>query len=226
MALSVPELAKRLQVNESRVRLLVQSGRIPAQRIAGRWVIDEADAAEYRPGVPAGRPLSERSAWQLALNAWGVGACQPSGHDLTPVERHRLKQRLDRLQESHDPLALICSLLAKRAEKAELSASPADIAELREDPRLRLSGVSHKASGLHSNSELEAYVSREDYDVLVQDWLLVRPRPGQRPNVFLHVAENVPAELPPLLIAVDLAERRGAREQKAAGEILKSLRPY
>lgn len=52
-------------VNESRARLLVQSGRIRAQKVGGRWVIDEADAAHHRAGVPAGRPLSERSAWHL-----------------------------------------------------------------------------------------------------------------------------------------------------------------
>lgn len=223
MALSVPELAKRLHVNESRARLLVQSGRIPAQRVGGRWVIEEADAAQYRSGAPAGRPLSERSAWQLALNAGSDAARGPSESDLSPVERHRLKQRLGRLRESPDPLPLVCSLLAKRAEKVELSCSPADLGELREDPRLRLSGVSHKASGLLSNSEVEAYVNRKDYAALIRNWFLVKPRVGQRPNVILHVANDVPEQLPPLLIAADLAERRGVREQQAAREILRRI---
>lgn len=220
MALSVPELAKRLHVNESRARLLVQSGRIPAQRVGGRWIIDEADAAHYRAGVPAGRPLSERSAWQLLLYS-----CRNPVHHvdhlvLSPVEKHRVNLRWERLLESSDPLMLVCSLLAKRAEKVELSSSPADLAELREDPRIRLSGVSHPDSGLLSNSEVEAYVSRQNFEALVKDWFLVKPSAGKRPNVLLHIAEEVPEELPPLLVAADLAERPGVREQQAAREII------
>lgn len=222
MPLSVPELAKHLNVNESRARLLVQSGRIPAQKVAGRWVIDEADVSRYRPAAP-GRPLSERSAWQLIRHARNAAAHDPA-EDLDPVERYRLKQRLHRLQDSPDPLNLICSLLAKRADKAEFSSSPADIAGLREDPRLRLSGVSHPDSGLLSSSELEAYVSRKNFGELVKDWFLVKASAGQRPNVVLHVADDVPDELPPLLIAADLAERPGFREQQAAREILRSIR--
>jgi len=222
MPLSVPELAKRLNVNVSRARLLVQSGRIPAQQVAGRWVIDEADVGRYRPAAP-GRPLSERSAWQLIRHARNAAAHDPA-EDLDPVERYRLKQRLHRLQDSSDPLNLICSLLAKRAEKVEFSSSPADIAGLREDPRLRLSGVSHPDSGLLSSSELEAYVSRKNFGELVKDWFLLKASAGQRPNVVLHVADDVPDELPPLLIAADLAERPGFREQQAAREILRSMR--
>lgn len=223
MPLSIRELAKRLHVNESRARLLVQSGRIRAQRVGGRWVIEEADAAQYRPGAPAGRPLSERSAWQLIKHAGNLAVHGPADPDLSPIERHRLNQRLQRLREFPDPLNLICSLLAKRAEKAEYSSSPADIAELRADPRLRLSGVSHPDSGLLSNSDVEAYLSRKDFDALIRDWFLVKPRPGQRPNVVLHVAEDVPDELPPLAIAADLAERPGIREQEAAREIIRRI---
>ncbi|MDJ0354460.1 helix-turn-helix domain-containing protein [Pseudarthrobacter sp. PH31-O2] len=218
MPLSVPELAKRLHVNESRARLLVQSGRIPAQQVAGRWVIDEADAGRYLPAAP-GRPLSERSAWQLIRHANSAAA-----HDsieLYPVELYRLKQRLHRLQNSSDPLSLLRSLLAKRAEKAELSSSPADLAELREDHRLRLSGVSHPDSGLLSGSEVEAYVSRADFNAVLRDWFLVKVAAGQRPNVVLHVADEVPAVLPPLAVAADLAERSGVREHNAALDLIR-----
>ncbi len=153
MALSVPELAKRLHINESRARLLVQSGRIRAQKVGGRWVIDEADAAHHRAGVPAGRPLSERSAWHLLKHAGNQTAHEVDDHDLSPVDKHRLSQRRARLLQSSDSLRLVCSLLAKRAEKAEFSSRPADLAELREDPRIRFSGVSHPESGLLSNSK-------------------------------------------------------------------------
>lgn len=232
MPLSIPELAKRLNVNESRARLLVHSGRIRGQRVGGRWLVDEADAAQYQPGAPAGRPLSERSAWQLIEFNWVAVPLdqdffernpEASNPELLPVEKHRLNQRICRLRESSDPLPLLRSMLAKRAEKAELSSSPADIVELRDDPRIRLSGVSHPDSGLLSNSEVEAYVSRRDFESVIKDWLLVKAAPGRRSNVLLHVAEEVPEELPPLLIAADLAERPGVREQDAAREIVRRM---
>lgn len=222
MALSPAEAALRLKISERRVRALLEEGRIPAQRVSGRWVINESDVSRYQTGSPAGRPLSEHNAWQFVMYARNAGARLQAGSHLSPVEKHRLNKRLERLQESADPLGLIRSLLGKRAEKVELSSSPADIGELRLDPRLRLSGVSHPDSGLLSNSEVEAYVGRKDHDALVRDWFLVKD-PGQRPNVILHVAENVPEELPPLVIAADLAERPGVREQEAAREIIRRM---
>jgi hypothetical protein len=210
-------------MSERRVRALLEGGRIPAQRVSGRWVIDEADIARYQPGNPAGRPLSERSAWQLIRHARNAAVHGLAAPDLAKVERHRLKQRLDRLQESPDPLSVIRSLLGRRAAKAELSSSPADLMELREDPRLRLSGVSHPDAGLLSNSELEAYVSRKDYEQVVKDWFLVKAAAGQRPNVVLHVAEEVPEELPLLVVAADLAERPGVREHNAARDIIRRI---
>lgn len=223
MALSPAEAAERLDISERRVRALLKEGRIPAQRVSGRWVIDELDVNQYRPGRPAGRPLSERNAWQFVLLTANTQKQGADFFELSAVEKHRLHRRLCRLQAASDPLSLLSSLLAKRAEKEEYSSSPADLAELREDDRLRLSGVSHKASGLLSNSEIEAYVSRKDFDSLILDWFLVKPRQGQRPNVVLHVAEEVPDELPLLLVAADLAERPGVREQDAALDLIRRI---
>lgn len=231
MPLSIPELAKRLNVNESRARHLVQSGRIPGQRVGGRWVVDESDAARYQPGAPAGRPLSERSAWQFALlvpecldlNAGKEDLFLEFKLKLSPVEKFRAKQRVSRWVDSSFSLPLLRSLLANRADRLEYSASPGDIPELKKDDRLRPSGVSHPDAGLLANAELEAYVERDDVDGLVKDWFLVKAEPGQRANVVLHVAEEVPDELPLLVVAADLAERPGAREQQAARALVRSV---
>ncbi|MDR6686874.1 excisionase family DNA binding protein [Arthrobacter sp. 1088] len=228
MALSIPELAKRLNVNESRARQLVQSGRIRGQRVGGRWIVDEADAVQYRPGKPAGRPLSERSAWQLMSCFWedSPGRSLLAYFEPSPVEKHRLKQRINRLEESPDLLKLLAAWLANRAEKFEFSSSPDDIAELREDKRIHLSGVSHPRSRLLANSEVEAYVRRDELKDVVRDWFLVESIPRKRPNVILRAAEQVPDELPPLVVAADLAERPGVREQQAAREILRSVHAH
>lgn len=231
MPLSIPELAKRLDVNESRARHLVQSGRIRGARVGGRWLVDEAEAAKYQPGGPAGRPLSERSAWQFALL---VSECLDDDAQedpflecdlrLSPVEKYRAKQRVSRWVDSSFSLPLLRSFLANRADRWELSASPSDIPELKKDSRLRPSGVSHPEAGLLANSELEAYVERDDVDALVKDWFLVKAEPGQRSNVVLHVAEMLPDELPLLVVAADLAERPGAREQQAAQALVRCVR--
>lgn len=230
MPLSIPELAKRLNVNESRARHLVQSGRIRGQRVGGRWVIDEADAAQYQPGAPAGRPLSERNAWLFAEavgSAWKsqwVDLAASLLVDASPVEKHRLNQRLRRWEDASFSFPLLLSLMANRADKLEYLASPGDIPELKKDPRLRPSGVSHPDAGLLANAELEAYVSRNDADAVVRDWFLVKAEPGQRANVVLHVAEQVPDEIPLVVVAADLAERPGAREQQAARELVRGIR--
>lgn len=222
MALSISELANRLHVNESRARHLVHSGRIRGQRVGGRWIVEEADAAQYRPGKPAGRPLSERSAW-LLMSSFGDESPSRSlldDFELSPIEKHRLNERIKRLQDSPDSQELLAAWLANRAEKFEFSSNPADIAELRADKRIHVSGVSHPRSGLLANSELEAYVRRDQLMDVVKDWFLVEPAFGKRPNVVLRAAEQIPHELPPLAVAADLAERPGVREQQAAREIL------
>jgi excisionase family DNA binding protein len=228
MVLSIPELAKRLNVNDSRARQLVHSGRIRGQRVGGRWIVEEADAAQYRPGKPAGRPLSERSAWQLMSCFWDDSQRHPllEYFEPSPVEKHRLNERISRLQDSPASLELLAAWLANRAEKFEFSSSPADIAELREDKRIHLSGVSHSRSGLLTNSELEGYVQRDELRDVVKDWFLVESVPGKRPNVVLRAAERIPDELPPLVVAADLAERPGVREQQAARDILRSIHAH
>lgn len=221
MLLSVPELARRLGIAESRARVLVASGRIPGQRVGGRWVIDELDAANYRK-LAAGRPLTEQSAWQF-IRAIQDPAGVP-GQDLDAVVRHRLDRRIRRFHEAADPVAFVVSLLARRADKVLLSASPSDLAGLREDHRLRLAGVSHPDSRLLSGLELEAYVARSDLTGIIKDWFLLPPEPGTRPNVTIRAADVVPDEIPPLALAADLADRPGSREQQAAFEIIGGLR--
>lgn len=223
MFLSPAEAAIRLKISERRVRALLEDGRIPAERVSGRWVIAESDVSKYQPGGLAGRPLSEKSAWQLALQAWVDASRRAPAPELSAVEKYRANQRLARLKDAPDPLALIRSWLVNRAEKVEFSSSPSDLGQMRDDQRIRLSGVSHPDSGLLANSELEAYVCRKDFDSLIRDWFLVKAAAGQRPNVVLHVADEIPEKLPPLLVAADLAERAGVREQNAARDIIRSI---
>lgn len=212
MALSISQLSERLGVSPNRARNLVAHGLIKGERVGRQWVVDESEAARYQPR--AGRPLS-------AVNAWRLASYPSGGEDAHPMEASRIREHIASLLRASDPVVKLCSLMAARAEKAEFAANPADLADLREDPRVRLSGVSHPLSGLLSSSEIEGYVSRKDLDSIVEEWFLLERRAGQRPNVVLHVVDEVPQELPPLFIAADLADRRGAREHQAARELIR-----
>ena len=113
-------------------------------------------------------------------------------------------------------------MLARRADNELLSCPRADLADLRRDARIRLSGVSHPEAGLLTNAEVEAYVDRRDFHALTKHWFLTN---GQRPSILFHLTENIPTELGLLAVATDLAERCGTREKAAAADIIDRLRP-
>lgn len=170
--------------------------------------------------------MSPRNAWLLIQAGSGLTAEMAGVAGPAPIERCRLNQRLQRLAEASDPLNLLLSMLARRADKLEVSAARADLAGLIVDPRLRLSGASHPASGLLSNAEVEAYADTSDVEGLIKDWFLTGAAAGGRPNVLLHVMDDVPQKLELMAIAADLAERSGVREHQAAGKLAEGLRPF
>ena len=130
----------------------------------------------------------------------------------------RRPDMLERLRSSSRPEELLAAWFAKRAERCSYNAQPADLDDLRRDPRVRLSGVSHEASGLLAGREVEGYVSRAQLDGLVREFLLT-PAPVGKGNVLLHVAEDE-GDVPVLLVAADLAEHSGVRERQAARALL------
>lgn len=57
MILSVKQVASRLNVSPRRVRALIGSGRLPATRFAGVWLIEEKSLALVQNRKP-GRPIT------------------------------------------------------------------------------------------------------------------------------------------------------------------------
>lgn len=66
--ISVSQAADRLGVSVQRVHQHIADGSVPAERIGHQWAIDEADLVRL-DRRPAGRPLSPKSAWVLAIVA-------------------------------------------------------------------------------------------------------------------------------------------------------------
>lgn len=58
--LSVPEVAKELDVSEGRVRQLIYADELPAERVGWQWVIRRPDLEAYKEQRrPPGRPPSD-----------------------------------------------------------------------------------------------------------------------------------------------------------------------
>jgi excisionase family DNA binding protein len=218
MSIGVSEVAKRLGVSQVRVRQLIHEGHLDAQKVAGSWIVEEAQLAGKVWLKAAGRPMSPKNALALAQELEGQKSPQ-----LSAVERHRLQRHLRNLAVHVNPKGQLQAWLAGRAEGMEFVISPADIPEFREDNRIKLSGVSDPRSGLLPGNEVEAYVAKRDMPMIGKDWFLVAAGPGVQANVKLRAMNCLPGEVPAMFSAMDLAERSGPREQAAADSIIKDV---
>jgi hypothetical protein len=109
------------------------------------------------------------------------------------------------------------SLLRNRARRTLYRAADADLAALREDFRWE-SIMSPAASGIAS-VDLDGYVSPDNVKPLTEKFLLM---PSDDANVVIHVLPEGQKAYPgsKLLLAADLAEQRGPREELRASELL------
>lgn len=206
---SVRTAAQHLGISEQEVRRRLVAGRMRGEKVSGVWLIDPGSL----PTVPAnrGRPLDAASAWALAAAADGQSLDR-----LSAVQRHRSLRRLAKLAESPDPLPLVRSWMAQRADKLRLSA--ADLDGVRADRRVVLSGVSDPRSGIFAPDTVEGYVLRGDVEQLRREHLLV-PADSGRANVLLRVVTELPEPLPWLIVVADLADG-GPREAQQAENLL------
>lgn len=214
MALNVAEAAKRLGITERRLRALIQAGDIYAERVGGRWVLEEAAVARHEARVA--RPLSSHNAWAM------IDLAEGKRPDLSAGAAYRARSRLRRLLASNEPERLLRSWLSSRAERRTFRASPHDLADLRSDARLIVSGVSHPMSGISASDITEGYVQASDLQALVRDLLLLEA-PDGRGNAILHVTQEPVGEVSAMLLAADLAEYRSPRENRRAVELIGAL---
>lgn len=54
--LTAKQAAERLEVNDSRIRQLIISGRLPAEKYGNLWLIEESDLELVADRKPTGRP--------------------------------------------------------------------------------------------------------------------------------------------------------------------------
>ena len=207
----VSEFAKAKGISRGRAYALVRSGALPAQELSdGSIILDDA-AMAWQPRKA--RPLSERMAWLLLAALEGAW---PEG--VRDAERARIRAHLAALREAADPARELAAKVSARAHLMEYSAHSADLADLRVDPRLRVSGVGAPSSRMMAGDAVEGYVSPDALEGVVGDYLLQERAGG---NVRLRVsADREPGKA---AIAADLADWGRARELREANRIVHEL---
>ncbi|TQL66564.1 excisionase family DNA binding protein [Nocardioides albertanoniae] len=230
--LSVAEAAERLAVGPQRIHQRIRDGSLPAERVGGRWIIDDKDLRRVADSHKPGRPLSARSAWALVAVASG----DPSWlGDLAAPDRSRARSRLRALlgaaedvDNEREVARMLSRALRNRAARRSFHASVPDLPDLRGDHRILRSGLSDPGSGLSAGDVVEGYLLKDDLDGVMHDYLLSEVD-RDRANVVLHVfapgarPRHLDERARKLLLAADLAEHGGPRELVRAVESLRDL---
>jgi excisionase family DNA binding protein len=220
--LSVPDAAKRLGVNDARVRALIAAGDLHAAKIGGRWLLDGLSVARReRDGAAHGRPFEPHNAWAVILIA-----SDENPDWIMPGVRWRLRQLL-----SLQGIAELRQRLRHRARIRPLRAHPGELRYLAQRRRLARSGVSGAGEhglGLASGVELDAYVTGETLPRLIDEHALADAEPGEA-NVLLRAVPQEAWHLddrrtaPLAAVALDLAESLDSRSARVGADTLHAI---
>ena len=212
MPYGVADYAERLGVSRAAAYKRVRSGRVGAYRIGSQWVVPDSAVPLAKA---SSRPMSPENAAHLLSSLSGVEI------DFSdPVVRRRIAQKAAQVRRSEIDSDRLWSWVRVRAPRLELSASPADLADLLEDPRFRRSGLSDPRAAIAASGFAEGYVSPSVVDDLIEDYLLVE---SDRPNVVLHVADipvDGAGDVPIGFVIADLLDHAGPRELGQAEQLL------
>jgi excisionase family DNA binding protein len=216
--ISVSEAAQHLQLSPQRVRALIASGDLPAERVGGRYVLDQDAVASFRERERlGGRPLSARNAWAILAQV----AERSAAVDVSRRSHYRL-QRL--LESSGDALARVLSSAEPRSREERWRVLPSDLTKLAQDPNLVLSGLSadDPRIGIRHQVErdgLEAYAG-EEFIRALERWLKPEKR-SDRPNLVLRAPRGSlwildERRAPWPVVAADLLNDDDPRVRRAA----------
>lgn len=227
--MSVGEAAERLGVGVARIHQRIADGSLRAQRIGSQWVVDELSVLRVAERKDPGRPLSARSAWAIIALAEGDEDALAA---LAAAERSRAKARLAELlalvvraPKSEQDVRRVASALRlmfrSRAERVCRSAVDADLPRLREDRHWE--SITNPAMSGIASLDVEGYLAAADVEVVARDFLLMPAEADA--NVVIHVLPEGQKSYADskLLLAVDLAERRGPREELRAAQLLREI---
>ena len=226
MVIGVDEAAERLGVGSHRVRQLIGSGLLAAERVSGAYMIDQASLEALtdfeRPSHV--RSFSRRIAWACAADADGI-----SPDWVTSSEVSRLRSRMDDL--SLDAAGWVTRLRARAGNTVALRAGRPQMQALLADARAMRSGVTA------TNGVGDTQVSAEQAEVWVKDdgdLSSLRASLGLLPtndgNIMVRTAEVTglthlgagDGNAFRLIVAADLLSGRDSRARYAGQELLEA----
>ncbi len=227
VGIPVSEAAKRLRVNPSRVRAMIRSEVLDAQKLGDRWFVDPASLDRREAAKPPeGRPYSARNAWAMLLLQNGRGGAKQGKwiEQLPPWTLSRLRSRL-----RGSDIASLVPRFRRRAQIHRLRAHPSDLPRIEAEPHAVRGGVSAvREYGIDvvAPGEIEVYIPAKKLSVLTRKYYL---QPNSKPNVILHVVDGpwlFPPScrvVPPVVAALDLLEMDDEISQYAGRELLARL---
>ena len=218
--LSVPAAAEELSVHPSRVRALISSGALAAEKVSGVWLVDRASVAgRNRQQASAGRPLSPGNAWALLLAA--------SGEELPSELQASARWRIRRALALYG-LSVLRPRLARRAEPSSYWTVAGELCALHDRSDLVLSGPSAAAAhdlGLVGSDAIDAYVPVRLLKVLRRKHAL-QPMSGPECNVILRAVPDDAWLLgsrrfaPLAAVAIDLCTYADPRAARVGADVL------
>jgi len=218
--LGVAQAARELGVAQSRVRSLISSGDLGAEKIGGRWLLDRRDIlTRRRQPVGPGRPLSPRNAWILLLEASGEQPPDP----VDPGARWRMRRSLE-----HPGLVAMRPRIVRRARSHRFWALAAELRALREEDSIVRTGSS--AAGelglkLLSPDALDAYLPTSKLAPLVRHHGLQEAAEGDANVLFREVPDDAwmlqqRRVAPAAAVGLDLASYADPRSSRAGLQLL------
>jgi excisionase family DNA binding protein len=220
---SVSDVAKELGLSERRVRALIESGQLPAQRVGRSWLVSrEAVERSRRSERRHGRPLGAANSWALLALLAG---------EKPAWVRPDVLSRLRRYARDPEWLLNVLRHSESRAKVRSLWLAHDDLPKLNEYPLVR-SGLSapRALSQLdvlpRSSEPLDAYASKD-----VAREIVKRFAPEEDvgdPNVIIRVPElpwvlGNEGEAPLSVGAADLLDHDDPRVRRAGSDALRKL---
>lgn len=194
--MSVRDAAEALDLGVHRIRALAHAGAIHAIKQGRDLRLSRRDVERIAAnGLVGGRPYKAANAWQRLID-----------EDLPD-----------------ESIPVLLARLSRRGKRHLYVAHPSLLQRLAADDRLLLSGHSAADVPLGDDPVVEAYVASDDLDDVAAACRLRDPE--RSVNVILRAVPpeiDLPDEVPPIVVALDLMESplprvRGVGEEMLAG---------
>lgn len=218
--ISAADVARRLRVNEARVRALIERGALPARKLANRWLVPlQALRSSDVAARVVGRPFSPENAWGLLFLASG----RPADW-LSQVNRSRLKARL------RAPKFPLASRFRRRASVTYLRGDERALRKVLALDNFVRSGVGAAEDygvDLVASGVVEGYLPKGRLPKLSYEHAL-RPVSEDSANLIVRAVDGLwPFDservAPPAVVAIDLIDSIDERSRRAGRDLLKLI---